>query len=159
LDARTGEVLAMANVPTYNPNNPVNIQGKSRNRAITDVFEPGSTLKPMTAAAALESGKYLPETKIQTSPGYMSIGPAVIHDAHPHGILTVAEIIQKSSNVGSAKWLCLWIGNTCGPCLTRWDLGPKPVSAFPVKRPVDYVLIKPGVRLSKPPCLMVTVSV
>lgn len=103
LDARTGEVLAMANVPTYNPNNPVNIQGKSRNRAITDVFEPGSTLKPMTAAAALESGKYLPETRIQTSPGYMSIGPATIHDAHPHGILTVAEIIQKSSNVGSAK--------------------------------------------------------
>jgi cell division protein FtsI (penicillin-binding protein 3) len=103
LDARTGEVLAMANVPTYNPNNPVNIQGKSRNRAITDVFEPGSTLKPMTAAAALESGKYLPETKIQTAPGYMSIGPATIHDAHPHGILTVAEIIQKSSNVGSAK--------------------------------------------------------
>lgn len=103
LDARTGEVLAMANVPTYNPNNPVNIQGKSRNRAITDVFEPGSTLKPMTAAAALESGKYLPETKLQTAPGYMSIGPATIHDAHPHGILTVAEIIQKSSNVGSAK--------------------------------------------------------
>lgn len=103
LDARTGEVLAMANVPTYNPNNPINIQGKSRNRAITDVFEPGSTLKPMTAAAALESGKYLPETRIQTAPGYMSIGPATIHDAHPHGILTVAEIIQKSSNVGSAK--------------------------------------------------------
>jgi cell division protein FtsI (penicillin-binding protein 3) len=103
LDAKTGEVLAMANVPTYNPNNPVNIQGKSRNRAITDIFEPGSTLKPMTAAAGLESGKYLPETKLQTAPGYMAIGPAVIHDAHPHGILTVAEIIQKSSNVGSAK--------------------------------------------------------
>jgi cell division protein FtsI/penicillin-binding protein 2 len=72
LDAKTGEVLAMANVPTYNPNNPVNIQGKSRNRAITDIFEPGSTLKPMTAAAGLESGKYIPDTKIQTAPGYMS---------------------------------------------------------------------------------------
>lgn len=103
LDARTGEVLAMTNVPTYNPNNPVNIQGKARNRAITDVFEPGSTLKPVTAAAALESGKYLPDTKIQTAPGYMSIGPATIHDAHPHGVLTVSEVIQKSSNVGSAK--------------------------------------------------------
>ncbi|HSI38191.1 MAG TPA: penicillin-binding protein 2 [Methylotenera sp.] len=103
LDARTGEVLAMTNVPTYNPNNPVNIQGKARNRAITDVFEPGSTLKPVTAAAAIESGKYLPETKIQTAPGYMSIGPATIHDAHPHGVLTVSEVIQKSSNVGSAK--------------------------------------------------------
>lgn len=103
LDAKTGEVLAMANVPTYNPNNPVNIQGKSRNRAITDVFEPGSTMKTVTAAAALESGQYKPDTKIQTAPGHMSIGPATIHDAHPHGVLTVAEIIQKSSNIGSAK--------------------------------------------------------
>ncbi len=103
LDAKTGEVLAMANVPTYNPNNPVNIQGKSRNRAITDTFEPGSTLKPVTAAAALESGKYQSDTKIQTAPGFMSIGPATIHDAHPHGVLTVAEVIQKSSNVGAAK--------------------------------------------------------
>jgi cell division protein FtsI (penicillin-binding protein 3) len=103
LDAKTGEVLAMANVPTYNPNNPVNIQGKSRNRAITDVFEPGSTMKTVTAAAALESGKYQPDTKIQTAPGYMTISSATIHDAHPHGVLTVAEVIQKSSNVGAAK--------------------------------------------------------
>ena len=103
LDAKTGEVLAMVNVPTYNPNNPVNIQGKLRNRSITDVFEPGSTLKPVTAAAGLESGQYTPETKIQTAPGYMRIGPATIHDAHPHGVLTVSEVIQKSSNVGSAK--------------------------------------------------------
>lgn len=103
LDAKTGEVLAMANVPTYNPNNPVNIQGKSRNRAIVDVFEPGSTLKPVTIAAGLESGQYTPETKIQTSPGTLTIGPATIHDSHAHGILSVAEIIQKSSNVGSSK--------------------------------------------------------
>lgn len=103
LDAKTGEVLAMVNVPTYNPNNPVNIQGKSRNRAITDVFEPGSTMKTVTVAAALESGLYQSDTKIQTAPGYMSIGPATIHDAHPHGVLTVAEVIQKSSNVGAAK--------------------------------------------------------
>ena len=95
LDANTGEVLAMVNVPTYNPNNPVNIQGKSRNRSITDVFEPGSTLKPVTAAAALESGLFTPETKIQTAPGAMTIGSATIHDAHTHGILTVSEIIQK----------------------------------------------------------------
>ncbi|MGZ8261952.1 MAG: peptidoglycan D,D-transpeptidase FtsI family protein [Methylotenera sp.] len=103
LDAKTGEVLAMANVPTYNPNNPVNIQGKSRNRAIVDIFEPGSTMKPMTVAAGLESGQYQPDTKIQTSPGYMSIGPATIHDSHAHGVLTVAEVIQKSSNVGASK--------------------------------------------------------
>jgi cell division protein FtsI (penicillin-binding protein 3) len=103
LDAKTGEVLAMANVPTYNPNNPVNIKGKTRNRAIVDTFEPGSTLKPVTAAAALESGQYTSDTKIQTAPGTLSIGPATIHDAHVEGILTVAQVIQKSSNVGASK--------------------------------------------------------
>lgn len=103
LDAKTGEVLAMVNLPTYNPNNPVNIKGKTRNRAITDIFEPGSTLKPMTASAAMQFGDYTPATKIQTAPGTMTIGPATIHDVHPHGVLTVAEVIQKSSNVGAAK--------------------------------------------------------
>lgn len=103
LDARTGEVLAMVNFPTYNPNNPTNIKGKTRNRVITDIFEPGSTLKPVTGAAAMEFGDFTPTTKIQTAPGRMSIGPATIHDAHPNGILTVAQVIQKSSNVGAAK--------------------------------------------------------
>ncbi len=103
LDAKTGEVLAMVNLPTYNPNNPVNIKGKTRNRAITDIFEPGSTMKSITAAAALQFGDYTPATAIQTAPGMMSIGPAMIRDAHPHGVLTVAEVIQKSSNVGAAK--------------------------------------------------------
>jgi cell division protein FtsI (penicillin-binding protein 3) len=103
LDAKSGEVLAIANVPTYNPNNPVNIKGKTRNRAIVDTFEPGSTLKSVTVAAALESGKYTPETKIQTAPGSFSIGPATVRDSHPHGILTVAEVLQKSSNVGTSK--------------------------------------------------------
>lgn len=103
LDAKTGEVLAMVNLPTYNPNNPVNINGKTRNRAITDIFEPGSTLKPMTASAAMQFGDYTPTTAINTAPGHMSIGPATIHDSHPHGILTVAQVIQKSSNVGAAK--------------------------------------------------------
>lgn len=103
LDAKSGEVLAMVNLPTYNPNNPVNIKGKTRNRAITDMFEPGSTLKSVAVAAGLESGQYQPDTKIQTAPGHMSIGPATIHDSHPHGILSVAEVIQKSSNVGASK--------------------------------------------------------
>lgn len=103
LDAKTGEVLAMTNVPSYNPNNPVNIAGKTRNRAIIDMFEPGSTMKPMTVAAGLESGQYQPDTKIITAPGYMSIGRATIHDAHAHDVLSVAEVIQKSSNVGAAK--------------------------------------------------------
>ncbi|MGQ0443039.1 MAG: peptidoglycan D,D-transpeptidase FtsI family protein, partial [Methylophilaceae bacterium] len=103
LDARTGEVLAMVNLPTYNPNNPVNIKGKTRNRAVTDIFEPGSTMKSVTAAAAMEFGQYKPQTKILTAPGHMAIGSAVIHDPHPHEVLTVAEVIQKSSNIGAAK--------------------------------------------------------
>ncbi|HWT28561.1 MAG TPA: penicillin-binding protein 2 [Methylophilaceae bacterium] len=103
LDAKTGEVLAMVNLPTYNPNNPVRIAGKSRNRAIVDMFEPGSTLKPVTAAAALETGTFTPETTIDTAPGTLRIGPATIHDAHREGVLTVAQVIQKSSNVGSSK--------------------------------------------------------
>ena len=103
LDAKTGEVLAMVNLPTYNPNNPINIKGKTRNRAITDIFEPGSTLKPMTASAAMQFGEFTPTTPIQTAPGYMSIGPATIHDSHTYGVLTVAEVIQKSSNVGASK--------------------------------------------------------
>ncbi len=103
LDAKTGEVLAMVNLPTYNPNKPVNIAGKTRNRAITDMYEPGSTMKPITAAAAMDAGKYQADTKIDTAPGYMRIGSATIHDAHPHGVLTVAEVIQKSSNIGAVK--------------------------------------------------------
>ena len=103
LDAKTGEVLAMTNVPTYNPNNPVNIKGKTRNRAIVDMFEPGSTMKPVTVAAGLESGLYQPDTKINTAPGTLTIGPATIHDSHAHGVLTVSEVIQKSSNVGASK--------------------------------------------------------
>jgi cell division protein FtsI (penicillin-binding protein 3) len=103
LDAKTGEVLAMVNIPTYNPNNPNNISGKSRNRALVDVFEPGSTMKPMTISAALETGKYTPDTKIDTSPGFYKIGTATIHDSHPAGVLSVAQVIQKSSNVGASK--------------------------------------------------------
>ena len=104
LDARTGEVLALANVPTYNPNNRTSLTGpRARNRALTDVFEPGSTLKPFTAAAALESGIVRPESVVETAPGYMAIGRATIRDAHPEGRLTVSQVIQKSSNVGAAK--------------------------------------------------------
>jgi cell division protein FtsI (penicillin-binding protein 3) len=103
LDSQTGEVLALANQPSYNPNNPVNMAGRARNRVIVDIFEPGSTLKPFTAAAVLEAGLYRPETLIDTAPGYLRIGRATIRDAHPHDILSVAEVIQKSSNVGAAK--------------------------------------------------------
>jgi cell division protein FtsI (penicillin-binding protein 3) len=104
LDAHSGEVLALANLPTYNPNNRGKLAGAQlRNRALTDTFEPGSTLKPFTAALALDKGKARFDTPIQTAPGKMTIGTATISDAHVHGTLTVAQVIQKSSNIGSAK--------------------------------------------------------
>ena len=98
-----GEVLAMTNIPTYNPNNPLNIQGKTRNRCITDIYEPGSTMKPMAVSAAMEFGGYKPTTKIDTGNGTLTIGPATIHDAHPHGVIPVSQVIQFSSNVGASK--------------------------------------------------------
>ena len=104
LDAKSGEVLALMNWPTYNPNNRTRLVGAQlRNRAFTDTFEPGSTMKPFTAALALERGSYRFDTPIQTAPGKLTIGPATISDAHPHGTLSVAQVIQKSSNVGISK--------------------------------------------------------
>lgn len=104
IDARTGEILALVNLPTYNPNNRERLTGAQlRNRALTDTFEPGSVMKPFTAALALERGKVRYDTVINCAPGRLTIGSATISDAHPHGALTVAEVIQKSSNVGTAK--------------------------------------------------------
>ena len=104
LDVRTGEVLALANLPTYNPNNRAKLTGAQlRNRVMTDSFEPGSTLKPFTIGLALETGKITPQTVIQTAPGSLTIANYTIHDAHPGGAMTVAQVIQKSSNVGAAK--------------------------------------------------------
>ena len=132
LDAKTGEVLALANLPTYNPNNRSVLTGAQlRNRVLTDTFEPGSTLKPFTVALALETNRVTPSTSIQTAPGKMTIGTATIGDAHPHGVLTVAQIIEKSSNVGTAK-LALQM-----PAHEMWDLfttvgfGQQPKVGFP----------------------------
>ncbi len=104
LDAKTGEVLAMANAPSFNPNNRTGY-GRStyRNRAVTDVYEPGSTIKPFTIASALESQRYSQNTIIDTSPGKYEIGEFTIRDHKNYGQLTVSEIILKSSNVGATK--------------------------------------------------------
>ena len=104
LDVRTGEVLALANYPSYSPAKRVNLTGAQlRNRALTDTFEPGSTMKPFIAALALERGLVKPETPIQTAPGRITISGSTITDAHPHGVLSVNEVIQKSSNVGTVQ--------------------------------------------------------
>lgn len=104
IDVRTGEILALSSLPTYNPNDRGQLTGAQlRNRVLTDTYEPGSTMKPFTIALALEMGKVRPGTVIQTAPGKMTIGTATIGDAHPEGALTVEQVIEKSSNIGTAK--------------------------------------------------------
>jgi len=105
LDVVSGEVLAMANQPSYNPHNKSGMTDFSvlRNRAITDVFEPGSTIKAFTIAAALETGLYSPGTIIETSPGWMMVSGNEVKDLFDYGTLTTAGVITKSSNVGSSK--------------------------------------------------------
>ncbi|MFM8233460.1 MAG: peptidoglycan D,D-transpeptidase FtsI family protein, partial [Candidatus Methylopumilus sp.] len=106
IDAKTGEILALANLPTYNPNNLNAGNGPTRNRAVTDVFEPGSTMKPFVVSAALDSGLVRSTQNIDTSAGFMKIGSFTIHDAHAEPgrlSMTVSEVIAKSSNVGAAR--------------------------------------------------------
>ena len=103
LDVRTGEILAIANWPSYNPNSRKALSGEQlRNRVLTDTFEPGSTMKPFPVALALEQGKVQPETNM-TIGQKLLIGPKPITDTHPYGMLTVSQVIQKSSNIGTAK--------------------------------------------------------
>jgi cell division protein FtsI (penicillin-binding protein 3) len=132
LDVRTGEILALANVPSYNPNNRARLSGAQlRNRVITDLFEPGSTLKPFTVALALETGKASPATLVPTAPGTLTLANYTIHDAHPAAALTLGQVIQKSSNVGAAK-IALAL-----PREAMWDLyrrigfGAAPQLGFP----------------------------
>lgn len=103
LDANTGEVLAMVNQPSFNPNSRIKDKNSLRNRAVTDVFEPGSTIKAFTVASALDSGRYKPHTVIDTSPGWMRVGRNVVKDEENHGPMTVTEIMEISSNMGVTK--------------------------------------------------------
>ncbi|MEO8509167.1 MAG: penicillin-binding protein 2, partial [Betaproteobacteria bacterium] len=132
LDVKTGEILALANWPTYNPNRRDKVaRDRMRNRALTDVFEPGSTLKPFTIAAALDAGRIRPETVIQTAPGSMTIGSATIHDAHAEGALTVEQVIQKSSNVGAAKIALGLPSETMWAMFTDAGFGTPPKTGYP----------------------------
>ncbi len=132
LDVRSGEILALANWPTYNPNERDELTGAQlRNRVITDTFEPGSTMKPFTAALAIELGQVTPHSVIQTAPGRLRIGNATIGDAHPHGALTVEEIVQKSSNVGTAKMALAMPASRIWEMYTALGLGQAPRIGFP----------------------------
>jgi len=132
LDVRTGEVLALANLPNYDPNDRGRLGGAQlRNRVLTDTFEPGSVMKPFTIAQALESGVATPDTIVETAPGSLSIGRATIHDASRHGALTVAEVLQKSSNVGTAKLALRMAPREMWTLLTRAGFGQAPALGFP----------------------------
>ncbi len=132
LDVQTGEVLALANYPSYDPNNRKNLTGEQlRNRALTDIFEPGSTMKPVTVALALEQKKVTPNTVISTSPGKMTIGGATIGDVHNYGALTVNGVIQKSSNVGTVKIAQRMSRQDLWDNFRNVGLGQKPDLPFP----------------------------
>jgi cell division protein FtsI (penicillin-binding protein 3) len=136
LDARSGEVLALANYPGYNPNNRGNVSSQAmRNRAITDLFEPGSTMKPFTVATAIEQGKVRPETLINTEHGVYTVGNKKIHDSHPEAMLTVSQIIQKSSNIGAAKMALMLESATLWQSLSNSGFGAQTGSNFPGEAP------------------------
>jgi cell division protein FtsI (penicillin-binding protein 3) len=103
VDVKTGEILALVNQPSFNPNGPINQREPTRNRVVTDFYDPGSTIKPFTAMAALESGRYQSETMIETSPGYFWVDSKMIQDPVNLNTITLAEAIQKSSQVAIAK--------------------------------------------------------
>ena len=132
LDTQTGEVLALANYPSYSPAKRVNLSGEQlRNRAITDTFEPGSTMKPITVAAALELGLVKHDTIIDTTPGRYNIGGFTINDTHNYGVLNVDGVIQKSSNVGALKIAQRMTPQNMWEVFVALGYGQKPQIAFP----------------------------
>jgi len=159
LDAKTGEILALANQPNFNPNNRRNYQpGPMRNRAVIDTFEPGSTIKPFVAAAVLERGLFQPDSVLDT-PQTWRVGDKLVRDEHPHPHMTVSEIIQKSSNVGAVKMAMTLTPQQFWEVLDRAGFGQLPGSGFPgetagrlrdasIWRPVEQATMAYGYGLS-----------
>jgi len=134
LKVKTGEILAMANFPSYNPNNREGVFiGRVRNKAITDTFEPGSTIKALTIANALNSGKYNPNSIIDTGSGRMMLEGHLVHEHknHNYGVLTVAELLKKSSNVGVAKMTLSLPNNSLPNLLKKVGFGTSLQTGFP----------------------------
>ena len=160
LDANTGEVLALANYPSYVPDKRKNLTGEQlRNRAITDTFEPGSTMKPFTIGIALETKRVRPETVIDTNPGRITITGSTISDTHNYGALTVEGVIQKSSNVGTTKLAMQMPAKEMWETFSAAGFGQKPQIAFPgavsgrlrpykTWRPVEQATMSYGYGLS-----------
>jgi cell division protein FtsI (penicillin-binding protein 3) len=132
LDAETGEVLAMVNQPSYNPNDRAQYApNRFRNRAITDLFEPGSSLKPLVIAAALDSGQWKPDSRVDTSPGMIQIGNKVIEDKHNLGLIDLTTLLARSSNVGATKVAMSLSSEQLWSVLNRFGLGKLTSSGFP----------------------------
>ncbi len=160
LDTITGEVLALANYPSYVPDKRQNLTGEQlRNRALTDTFEPGSTMKPITVGMALEAGRVTPHTVIETSPGRYNIGGFTISDTHNYGTLSVEGVIQKSSNVGALKIAQKMSPHEMWDTYTALGYGQKPQIQFPgavtgrlrpwkTWRPVEQATMSYGYGLS-----------
>lgn len=132
LDAKTGEVLAMVNQPSYNPNDRSGLKSSAlRNRAMTDQFEPGSTMKPITIMAALETGRFYPSTKIDTNPGYLQVGRKTLVDPVNYGLMDIEKILQKSSQVGLTKVSLQLEGDQIRDMYFRLGLGQDTGTGFP----------------------------
>ncbi len=163
IDVDTGEVLAMVNQPSYNPNDREQLKaGLYRNRAATDIFEPGSSVKPFVIAAALASGQYQPDSVVDTSPGFLKVGNKVEEDEHNLGVIDLATILAKSSNVGMAKVALSLQPKQIWDTLTALGLGQVTGSSFPGEsagmlsnydhwRPVGIATMSHGYGLSVTP--------
>jgi cell division protein FtsI (penicillin-binding protein 3) len=132
LDVKTGEVLAMVNQPTYNPNDRSQfVAERYRNRAITDIFEPGSSIKPLVVAAALESGQYRPSSVVDTAPGYVTVGAKKIEDKRNLGRVSLTTILSRSSNVGVTKLAMTLQPDQLWDTMTQFGFGALTSSGFP----------------------------
>ena len=163
LDVATGEVLAMVNQPAYNPNDRDQMQvADYRNRAATDIFEPGSSIKPFWVAAGLASGKYDPHSVIDTSPGFIKVGVKIFEDEHNLGAINIATVLAKSSNVGMARIALSLAPQQVWTTLTRLGFGEVTSSGFPGEsagllppypqwRPIGIVTMSHGYGLSVTP--------
>ncbi len=144
LDVTTGEILAMVNQPSYNPNAPAADPAYRRNRALTDVVEPGSTMKPITIATALQSGKWTPDTPIDTNPGTFLLAGHPIRDVANHGLLTVTGVLTHSSNVGAAKIALTLANEDLYDMYHRFGFGETTGCGFPASRRVFCRWRAPG---------------
>lgn len=163
MDVHTAEVLAMVNQPAYNPNDRTQRDAaRYRNRAITDILEPGSALKPLVVAAALESGQYEPDTLVDTAPGFIQVGAKLIEDKRNHGRIDLAALLARSSNVGATKVAMSLEPEQLYEVLTRFGLGRPSASGFPGEaggllshhsnwRPISQATLAYGYGLSMTP--------